>query len=482
MGERLSRFAPLLWIGGGALLLCFVFGHGFANYDTFYSLVWGDQLANGNGPDYDAALSPTPHPLATVFGLLVSPLGDSAETAAVAVGFISLAAIGYLVYRLGELWLNRWVGLLAAAIVLTREPVLDYGSRAYVDLPYIALVLGALLLIARQPRSGWPPLALLGVAGLLRPEAWLFAAVYLLYLAYTQPGRPEGRLAPLASLFRPGELLGLSLLAAAAPLLWTAFDLAVTGDPLHSLTGTQDTVDTLRRDTGLVDAITKAPRRIGEVLREPVLLGAAGGVLFIWALLRPRAGLGIAAVAVALGTFLILATAGLAVITRYLLLASILLAILAAAGALGWLSLERDNPWRTRWAVFGAVVILALLVFAPRQYERLSDLQDRVAAQEQIRDDLHDLVDESGFGEGCRASITDYQGVPLLALWLELRPSTVASAEPLDFDGYLFYPADPEVAELFALDRNAPSIAEIPATGRPTDENRSWRSAGRCRT
>ena len=40
--------------------------HGLVNYDTLYSLVWGRELAQGRTPDFDAALAPTPHPLATL--------------------------------------------------------------------------------------------------------------------------------------------------------------------------------------------------------------------------------------------------------------------------------------------------------------------------------------------------------------------------------------------------------------------------------
>jgi hypothetical protein len=473
------------WIGGGALALWLVFRHGFANYDTFYALVWGNEIAHGHSPDYSAALPPTPHPLATLFGILASPLGDGAQTAAVVVAFISLAAIGYLVYRLGELWLNRWVGVLAAAIVLTRVPILDYGSRAYVDLPYIAFVLGALVFEIQRPRSGWPVLALLGLAGLLRPEAWLFSAAYLLYLAYTDPEKPKGKLTPIGQLFDPGALLPLTVLAAVAPLAWALFDLAVTGDPLYSLTGTQDTVSTLHRDTGLVDALRLAPRRIGEILREPILLGAAVGVVLTAWKLRKRSALMLAAAAVSLGAFLLLAMAGLAVITRYLLLPSTILALFGAAGVLGWLSLDREDPWRMRWAACSAVVVLAILVFLPQQANRLSDLRARVGDQEQIRDDLHAVTEAPTFDRACRhVAIPSTQGVPLLALWLNERPSQISTSS-VPLSGYLIAPANPEVAKLFALDRNDPASTGIAAGGiKPrlgtTAANSSWLVLGRC--
>ncbi len=262
----------------------------------------------------------------------------------VAIGFLSLGAIGYLIYRLGAEWFNRPVGLLAAAIVLTRVPMLDFGVRAYVDIPYIALVLAALLIETKRPRAGWPVLALLAVAGLLRPEAWLFSAAYLLYLAYTRAGRPSGSLPPLAALVRPGELLGLTALAAAAPVLWALSDLAFAGDALYSLTGTQDTVDTLGRETGIGGLVTEGPPRLGEVVREPVLVGGALGVVLAFALLRGRARISLAAGVLALGAFSLLALGGLAVITRYLLLTGTIVSIFCAVAVFGWMLLERGDP------------------------------------------------------------------------------------------------------------------------------------------
>src|SRR5919108_296760 len=154
-----SALIPLAWIAAIALALWLAFRHGFANYDTFYALVWGDEIAHGEGPDLDVLLPPTPHPLATFAGIVLSPLGDGAEDAVVAIAFLSLGAIGYLTYRLGSEWFNRPVGLLASAIVLTRVPMLDFGVRSYVDIPYIALVLAALLVETKRPREGWPVLA-----------------------------------------------------------------------------------------------------------------------------------------------------------------------------------------------------------------------------------------------------------------------------------------------------------------------------------
>jgi len=177
-------------------------GRGLVNYDTLYAVVWGRDIAHGTVPDYDVSLAPTPHPLATLGGVLLAPLtsasdhgvhGETATTVVLVGAFAALGALGWVVYRLGAEWFNPAAGALAAAIVLTRRPVLDFGSRAYVDIPYVALVLGALLVETRRPRAGVPVLVLLAVAGLLRPEAWLFSVVYLAWMWRAPRARSRGR-------------------------------------------------------------------------------------------------------------------------------------------------------------------------------------------------------------------------------------------------------------------------------------------------
>ena len=144
-------------------------------------------------------------------------------------------------------------------------------------MPYLVLVLAALLVETRRPRAGAPVLALLGAC---RAPAARGVAV--------QRGLPR-RGSSLSGERDPGRLARLAALAAAAPVLWALSDLVVTGDPLHSLTGTRDTAATLGRITGLDDVPLTVPRRLGEILREPVLVGAAGGgLLRAVAPARPR--------------------------------------------------------------------------------------------------------------------------------------------------------------------------------------------------
>ena len=122
---RAIGFSALLGLVALALT-----GRGLVNYDTLYALVWGRDLAHGHSPDLTVPLAPTQHPLANVVGIVLSPLGDGATTAAIVIAFAALGALGWVVYRLGAEWFNPAAGALAAAIVLTRRPVLDFGARA----------------------------------------------------------------------------------------------------------------------------------------------------------------------------------------------------------------------------------------------------------------------------------------------------------------------------------------------------------------
>lgn len=459
----MRRALPIGWILLLGLVAWALVSRGLVNYDTLYSLVWGRDLAHGHLPDYDVSLAPTPHPLATLLGAILTPLGaEGAIGATLVLAFVWLGALGWVTYLLGEAWVNKAAGLLAAAIVLTRRPVLDFGARAYVDVPYLVLVLGALLVETKRPRAGAPVLVLLGVAGLIRPEAWLFSAVYLAYLWHQGTRDPR-----------------LFALAAAAPIVWAVSDLIVTGDPLHSLTGTRDTAQRLDRITGLDEVPTTVPLRLGEILREPVLFGAAGGGLLTLAFTRRRVVLGAAAGVVALVAFSILATAGLPILGRYLLAPATILAIFAGAGAFGWAELPRRHPWRRRWAWFGLATLVALVAFIPSQATRIDNLRNALTIQGRIQDDLHDTKLPC-----LPVTVPNHRPVPLLALWLDTEPKRIQVAQEHEPQaGTYVIPASQRVAKDYILDpRDVDrSIPPPPAGFEPTAQNDSWRAYARCR-
>ncbi|HEX2393287.1 MAG TPA: hypothetical protein VHI77_10245 [Solirubrobacterales bacterium] len=510
---------PAAWVAAVSAALLLIFPLGFPNYDTIYALVWGRELAHGRSPDYGAALPPTPHPLADLLGLVTTPLGDGAITATMVLAYVSLGLVAYLVYRLGSIWFDRWIGVVATAIVLTRAPYLSNGLRAYVDLPYIALCLGALTLEAKRPRAGWPVLALLALAGLLRPEAWLFSLAYLAYLllgpseAFTRAdgtGSPSGRDVPEGEARAPLEradtqsagliwpalvrargalasphgaaLVGLAL---SAPVLWILFDAITTGSPTYSLTGTQKTVETLARRTGPVDLVLYGPRALGEVMQWPGMVGAAGGIVLGFLYLRRRSALGIVACALALGAFALLACAGLAIIARYTMLAAAVLAIFVALALLGWRLLEPGDPHRRWWQAFAGLVALMFVLWLPNQWDLDSTVHSDLSDQGAIERDLTDLVDAGAFEPLCGPiAVPNHRAVPRLAFGLEIKPTQIVSAseEGIAERGYFVAPASPFVIHNFILDQNDktnPSFP-VPRGYREVAANDSWRVYRRC--
>jgi hypothetical protein len=478
---RIERIAALPAVIAGAVLLRVICGVGFANYDTLYALTWGGQLARGEAPAYGTAIAPTPHPLVELLGVILYPLGPRAvENVTVWIGFVALSGCAWVLYRLTSLWFGRAAGVVAALILLTRVPILSYGVRAYVDVPYMFLVLCAVLVEAQRRAAaaapaGAPVLALLALAGLLRPEAWAFSGMYWLYVIARERRAEAGEAERARRSHR--ALAGLTLLAAAAPLIWILSDLAITGDALWSLTNTRHTAETLERITGIGNVPEYVPRRIGEILRAPVLAGAAlGGVLsLLW--LRRRALVGLAAGIAAAFVFIVVAAAGLPINTRYAFLTAAILCVFCGAGVFGWTRLssgDRRRPW---WIAAGAIVLVALIAFTPSQFRSAHREMNKLARQQSIQDDLLALVDNGSISLRCGPiGVPNHAPVPLLALYLKTSPANVLSAQVGSIaDGQYVDPASKEVEEDYVLDPHDPHRpVSVPSGFLEAHANRSW--------
>jgi hypothetical protein len=484
-----ARLAAPAAIAVGAVVLRLLSGVGFVNYDTLYALAWGGQLSRGQAPAYEVPIAPTPHPLLELLGILLSPFGPRAATeVTIALAFLALSGCGWVIYRLGAEWFGRAAGTLAALVFLTRVPVLSYGVRAYVDLPYLLLVLAALLLESRRRSqtgrpAGAPVLVLLALAGLLRPEAWAFSGLYWLYAIGWRPPGLAGRGPWLPRPLERGESLHLALLAASAPLIWLLSDLAVTGQPLWSLTHTRSTASALDRTTGIANVPQYIPRRIGEILRPPVLLGAAlGGVLsLLW--LRRRALVGAAAGLLAVVVFAAFASLGLPINTRYAFLAAAILAVFCGAGAFGWTCLPSGDPRRRWWMAGGAIVVVALLAYAPSQYHSADREFTELARQQRIEGDLVALVESHAINVRCGpVGVPNHAPIPLLALYLETSPANVRSAQASPISSGVYVdPASVAVEHDYVLDKRDPhATASVPPGFSAVTANRSWLIFHRC--
>jgi hypothetical protein len=446
------------------------FGHAFLNYDTFYSLVWGSDLAHGRTPDYKVPVAPTPHPLAMVVGIPASLFGHAGEGIMLAIVILGLGFLVVGIFRLGTELLSWPIGLLAALIVLTRQPFLNYGIRGYVDLVVIALVVWSAVLEGRRPRRGWPVLVLLGLAGLLRPEAWLYAGAYWLWL--------------LPWLDWDQRLRHLALVLA-APLLWGLSDLLITGDFLWSLHGTHDLASALGRQTGFLNGFKLAPRRVGEIVRLPELIAAVIGLVFGLRWLRERVALP-AAIGLLNGlAFVFFGIAGLSLLTRYLFLAGAIVALFTAVGCLGWIELPARAPGRALWRGVGLISLGAIVVFfGVQQVDRLTALRTDIRNRDRVQDDLRGLAGAPVLDRCRPVFVPNHRPVPLLAYWADIRPKQILT-RPATGTGALVLPANAEVQKLSILDPHEPRPLKLaaPPGFRLVARDRSWLlyAGPRCR-
>jgi hypothetical protein len=222
-------------------------------------------------------------------------------------------------------------------------------------------------------------------------------------------------------------------------------------------------------------------------MQIPGLFGAAAGMVLGLAFLRRRSLLGIVAAVLAGLAFAILASAGLAIIPRYTMLASAVLCVFCALALLGWRLLPADHSWRRRWQAIAALTAILFVAQLPQQLDYLETVRTDLDEQSAVESDLHDLADSGSFREDCvPISVPNHRAVPRLAAWLDVTPSDIVSSsqQRQPSRGYFLEPVSEEVVRNFVLDPNDPARYEEPAPPgfrAVRIENDSWRLYSRCR-
>ncbi len=320
----------------------------FPNYDSYYSLLWGREVLHGISPSFDGYRTPTEHPLAIAFGAVLSLVGDDADRIMVGATLGSFVVLAAGMYRLGKAAFTPLVGLIAAALLVTRFDFPFLAARGYIDIPFLALVIWAAVLEAERPRRGTPVAVLLALASLLRPEAWLLSGLYFLWLAPARGWRAR---------------VGLAALAAAGPVLWCLTDLIVTGKPLFSLQHTSALAEELGRASGLRAVPKSSYYFLLGLDKAPVFYAGFAGLLAAVLATPRRAVMPLVLFGVGLGTFVLVGIAGLSIIERYLLIPSLMVMIFAAVALGGWTMLVQGSRLRRAWALGAAAIVLYGLVF-----------------------------------------------------------------------------------------------------------------------
>jgi len=363
----------------------------YPDYDAYHHLIWGRDLLQGATPGFEDAFAPTPHPLYLGLCALLSMAGEHADRLLVLVTVLSLVALIAGAFALGRALFGTAVACLGAFFVGSSFAFLLYAVRAFVDVPFLALVVWAAALEVHRPRRGLAPMALLAAAGLMRPEAWVLAGLYWLWCL---SGPSPKRSGPARA--------GLLALAGAAPVVWCLVDLAVTGDPLFSLTNTQALSESLDRERGLGAVPASFVTFLADLARPPVALaGVVGLGLALRRFGARRLAIPLGLLGAGVLTFVAIGVAGLSLIPRYLTVPAVALCVLAGYAVMGFATLQ-PGPERTRWrrAALGALGIG--VVFLVVKAGSFGALGSELRFIERTHDEVSGLLDDTRVRAGLR--------------------------------------------------------------------------------
>ena len=440
-----------------AAALAAVVGRAVLNGDAVWHLVWGRELAHGTLDSF--ATGPTPHPSLLVLGAATSVLGDDASYAVTYLLFGPLAfgCLVAAVYEVARRLSSRWAGAAAVLILSTGTGVLYVAANARYDIAFAALVMAAVALEMSRPRRGAAPLACLAVAGLVRPEAWVLAGAYWLWLA---PGMTWAARARLA------------VLAAAAPLLWSLMDTLVTGDPLYSFHVTDTASESLYGQYTVWENLTVAGRNLIWYLGAvPLILLAPAAI--VAARDRARAALPpLFALAVTLAVFVALLARGMASSERYLLVPVAVLATFAAMAVDGG---GRRTPRRV---LAGTLLAMLLAVQVASHLDNFRSTADLSVTRAGLDRTASALVDLPGVRDALRRCETVALPTPRMRHWFAFysgrAPETFAGdgARP---DLYIA-PANSDVARAVLTRERFDDDASfrVPPSLSPGPRNADW--------
>ena len=327
--------------------------------DSYYALVWGREVFHGHSPTFEGYRAPTHHPLWVLVSGLLSLAGGDADRLLVLVALWCLVLFLWGMYRLGTGQFGPWVGVVGALFAASSFAFLLYAVRAFVDIPFLAAVIWAGALAVRRRTLGTA--GLLAVAGLLRPEAWLLAALWWLWTV--REASPRNR-------------VWLTVLTLSAPVAWLAIDLIVTGDALFSFHSTSALADELRHSGGAAQVPGALVTYVAGTIRTPVALLGLAGIGLAWARYGPRRiAVPLALLLAGSLIFILAGLAGFSLIQRYLTVPSAALCLFAGYALVGFTTLPDADRWRRPWtrmaAVVGALGVVAAIVLAATSVGRV---------------------------------------------------------------------------------------------------------------
>lgn len=445
--------------------------------DNIGALAQGRDL--GSFKDTTFAGATTPHPLVIALATVLSPLGDDGAYDALTLLFghltfgTLLVATFLLVSRAAG---SPLAGGVAGVLVATSTSVLYTVYASYLDPLFATLVLMAAWLELGRTRRGTPVLVLLVLAGLLRPEAWLLAGLYWLWLFPALDWSARARTV---------------VLVVAAPVLWTLMDLVVMGEPFYSFTSTESAADVLYEQRGRLENLRLGTEQLRSYLPIP-LLGVAllGAAIALFT--RRRQMIVVAVIGLALAAvFVVFALVGLPTNDRYLLIPALVLCALVGVGASAWVGRDGGRA-RLVLAGLGALTLLVVVAHVVRQRDPLQRVD---AVMTENRDGIQSVQafsqrpDVRRAVQRCRSfSAPAFRARRYFAYYLDLPPDAwrLEGSPGTESDAYFAPTAgNLRIARLFTIRQgtDATPITRIPPGYRPAVRDASWTLhtvPGRC--
>ncbi len=433
----------------------------YPSYDGYYHLVWGRELLDGQKPGFEAYQAPTEHPLyLALAAALAQVVGADADRALVLVAALSLVALIWAVFRLGRAVFDVWPGVVAAVLTASSFALLLYAARAYVDVPFLAVVLWAGVLEAERPRRGTSVMALLAVAGLLRPEAWILAGAYWLWMVWERDAATGRRdLHP-----------GLLALAAVGPVGWALTDWWATGDPLFSLHATSDLAGELQRERGIANVPGAFVRFLADALRPPIFLAALAGLgLATWRRAGRSVHVPLALLGAGVLAFIVTGVAGLSILPRYLTVPAVALTIYAGYAVAGWVTLPAADRIRRPWAIAIGVCAVLGVGFVVARISVVERFVNEVRFIRGTHDDLAAILVDPAVrrGRACGpVTLPNYRLVPDTRWILDAPQSAVGarSAKRRPYGVALFF-TDAKMLRRFGFAQGASTLTNVPDPG-----------------
>ena len=405
--RRIAIFAAAFAAVAAALRL--IHGPGTVGYDAAYAIHWGQQLLRGQSPSFEAFYAPTPHPLTIAEGAVASLFGESAYAVTSWFSLLVFAALIVVAFLFGRTLFTAAAGATFAVLVAFTPVFVAATQQAVLDPQFLLLMLAAGIFAYGGSAGERPRLAaaMIGLAGLLRPEAW---AVGVLYIAWIVWRRGAGR-----------GFAQVVALVFAAPVIWMFGDLLATGDALHSLHGTQELAEDLGRYRGGATAVRAGPAYLREILGWELLAVAIGGILAGLRWWREPTLWLSTLLASGLGAFVALGLTGLPLIMRYLSIPAAALIAFAAVLLAGWISLPAASRERRLLIGLAAVGAVLLAIGAQNRAEQFELARERARYVAAIQPAVARAAEAIEFSGACAPySLYAFSIAPQLARELEI--------------------------------------------------------------